>query len=171
MLLDRMQRFQAARARKPQVEQHGVSTRAVEQPVGMFGRLRHLRVESKRQRHLAAGLADSAVVVHDQEVQEIRSLELRRMAMALTMTKDGGGRCGKHGGKNDVSYQGIALRCCFFEINRPFRGWVAGFTIAELQSHVLSEPFRKMACEPTQPRPLRSPPPVRPAHARSRIST
>src|ERR1700686_544691 len=98
MLLDRMQRFQAARARKPQVEQHGVSTRAVEQPVGMFGRLRHLRVESKRQRHLAAGLADSAVVVHDQEVQEIRSLELRRMAMALTMTKDGGGRCGKHGG-------------------------------------------------------------------------
>ena len=96
MFLDRMQRFQAARPRQPQVQQHRVGARAVEQPVGLFGGLRHLRVESERLRHLAAGLADGAVVVHDQKVQEIRSLDLRRMAMA--MAEDGGGRRGKHCG-------------------------------------------------------------------------
>src|SRR5258708_37413556 len=60
----------------------------------MFSRLRHLGAESKRLRHLAAGFTDGAVIVHDQEVQEICSLELRRMAM--TVTEDGGGRGGKH---------------------------------------------------------------------------
>ena len=79
MLLDGMQGFEAARARQPQVEQHGVGARAVEQAVGLLGGLRHLGVESERLRHLAAGLADGAVIVHDQEVQEIRSLDLRGM--------------------------------------------------------------------------------------------
>src|SRR6266852_9592358 len=93
MLLDGMQSLEAARARQPQVQQHGVGAGAVEQAVGLFGGLRHLRVESERLRYLAARLADGAVIVHDQEVQEIRSLDLRGMARA----EDGGGRCTEHG--------------------------------------------------------------------------
>src|SRR5258708_7882861 len=41
----------------------------------------------------------------------------------------------------------------------------------ELQSLAGSEPFRRMACGPTEPLPLRISQPVRPRDARSRIST
>jgi hypothetical protein len=94
MLLDRVQHFQAAGPGQAQVQQHGVGARTVQQPVGLFGGFRHLRVESERLRHLAASLADGAVVVHDQKVQEVRSLDLRGMAVVV---EDGGGRCIEHG--------------------------------------------------------------------------
>ena len=64
MLLDGMERFQGARAR-PHIQQHRVRARAIQQPVGLFGGLRHLRVESERLCHIAAGLADGAIVVHN----------------------------------------------------------------------------------------------------------
>ena len=98
LLLDRVQRFQASRT--PQVEQHGVCAGTVKQPASLFGGLRHLRVEAERLRHLAAGLADDAVIIHDQQVQEIRSLDLQGMAGAgagtETTTEDGGRRCVEH---------------------------------------------------------------------------
>src|SRR5258708_5617686 len=148
----------------------------------MFSRLRHLGAESKGLRHLAAGFTDGAVIVHDQEVQEICSLELRRMAM--TVREEGGGR-----GVNIVSLPGDA------EINEQlvFSDAICrdGFCLVsgdaasrvstgnqtpvrgcgELQSLAGSEPFRRMACGPTEPLPLRISRPVRPRYARSRIST
>ena len=97
MLLDRVQRFQSSRS--SQVEQHGVGAGIVQQPASLFGGFRHLRVEAERLRDLAAGLADDAVIIHDQQIQEIRSRDLQGMAGggAGITAEDGGGRCVGHG--------------------------------------------------------------------------
>jgi len=99
MLLDRLQRFQTGPVRRPQIQQHGIGVRAVEKPVGLLGGLRHLRVESERLGHLAAGFTESAVAVHDQKIQEVRALDLRGMTvprtliLTVTAIDDGCGRC------------------------------------------------------------------------------
>ncbi len=86
MFLDGLQRFEACRARA-KVEEYGVGV--VELAHRLFGGLRHLRIESERPRHLAAGFADGAVILHDQEVKKVGAHDLRRAALALD--KNGGG--------------------------------------------------------------------------------
>src|SRR5208282_3743817 len=93
MFLDRVQGVEAACTR-PQIQQHGVGAGTVEQPVRLFCRFHHLRGETERLRHLAAGLADGAVMVHDQKVEEVRAFDLWRTGLAVT--KDNGGRCTEH---------------------------------------------------------------------------
>src|SRR5271154_2276153 len=99
MLFNGVQSLQAPGTGQAHIEQHGVGAGTVEQTVGLFGALRYLGVEAEGLRYLAAGLADGPVVVHDQKVEEICSLDLGWMGMAVAVRMDGeggSGRCGEH---------------------------------------------------------------------------
>lgn len=64
-----------------------------EEAIGVFDRLGDLGVESERLGDIAAGFADGAIVVDDEEVEEVGGLELRRMGV--------GDECGIGGGRHE----------------------------------------------------------------------
>jgi electron transfer flavoprotein alpha/beta subunit len=49
---------------------------AVECAIGLLGRLGDVRAEAQRVRNLARGFADRAIIVQDQQVEKVRSLQL-----------------------------------------------------------------------------------------------
>jgi hypothetical protein len=80
MFPDGLQGVQSPSARQLQVEQDHVRSPAVEYAVGLLGRLGHVWAEAQRLGYGSARLADGAVIIHNQQVQEIRPLDLRRPA-------------------------------------------------------------------------------------------
>src|ERR1700722_1712444 len=86
-LLDATQRVQPTRPGQAQVEQGYIHILSFEQPVGMLRRISNDGTESKRLRNLAAGFANLSFVIHDQEIEKIRWLQLWR------------GKHGSHGGR------------------------------------------------------------------------
>ena len=67
-----MQGFQAARARQPHVEQHGVGAGAVEQPVGLLCVVCNVGGVADSLGYVAAALADGPLIIDDEQVQQVR---------------------------------------------------------------------------------------------------
>ena len=76
LLLDLVQRFQASGAGQLEVQQYGINVLRFQNAVCVFGRIGHEAVVAQRLRYLAAGFANGAFVIHDQEIQKIGSLDL-----------------------------------------------------------------------------------------------
>jgi hypothetical protein len=77
-VLDAAQGFQPAGAGKAQVEEDSVNGLDFEQAKRVLGGVGHEGVEAQRLGDVAAGLADGALIVNDEEVEKISGLNLRR---------------------------------------------------------------------------------------------
>ena len=74
--LDAIQRLQSPCTGQAQIEQHGVNALRIQQAVRMLGRIGDEGIEAQRLCDLAAGLANGTLVINNQDVQEIGSLNL-----------------------------------------------------------------------------------------------
>ena len=74
--LDLMQRLEATHARQFQIEQNDVDAMRVDDAIGVLSGLGHERTKAEGLPYLAASFADGAFIVHNDQIQEVRTFDL-----------------------------------------------------------------------------------------------